>query len=91
MRKAELALSIAKDTDLTQKQAQELITAFTDQIAQAMAKHQTVSLPGFGTFEVRERSARAGRNPQTGASIQIPASRSVAFKPGKALKDAVQQ
>ena len=90
MRKAELAQSIVKETDLTQKQAQEVITAFTDQVAQAMAKRQTVSLMGFGTFTVRERNARTGRNPQTGSAIDIPASRTVGFKAGKAMKDAIQ-
>jgi DNA-binding protein HU-alpha len=91
MRKAELAQTIARDTGLTQKQAQEVVTAFTDQVAQAMAKQQTVSLVGFGTFSVRERSARSGRNPQTGAAITVGASRSVGFKPGKTLKDAIQK
>lgn len=91
MRKADLAQSVAEAAGLTRKQAQEVVTAFTDQVAQAMAKRQTLSLTGFGTFSVRERSARGGRNPQTGASITIPASRSVGFKPGKTLKDAVQK
>lgn len=91
MRKNELAQSVAEQADLTQKEAQAVVTAFTDQVAQAMAKGQTVSLVGFGTFTVRERSARTGRNPQTGTEIKIPASRTVGFKPGKGLKDALQK
>jgi len=89
MRKPELAAAIAEKTGLTKDKSQEVITAFTDEINRAMAKNDTVSLIGFGTFSVRERSARTGRNPQTGATIQIAASKSVGFKPGKQLKDAV--
>lgn len=91
MRKSELAQAIASDTDLSQKEAQEVITAFTDQVAQAMARGQTVNLVGFGTFSARERSARSGRNPQTGEAIEIPAGKTVGFKPGKGLKEAVQE
>ncbi|MFE8070177.1 HU family DNA-binding protein [Marinobacteraceae bacterium S3BR75-40.1] len=89
MRKPELAADIAEQAGITKDQAQHVINAFTDQISAAMAKNQSVSLVGFGTFNVRERSARSGRNPQTGATIQIPASKTVGFKPGKQLKDAV--
>lgn len=89
MRKPELASAIAEKTGLTKAKSEEVITAFTDEISRAMTKDQNVSLIGFGTFSVRERSARSGRNPQTGASIQIPASKSVGFKPGKQLKDSV--
>lgn len=88
MRKAELAQTVAAQSDLTQKQAMEVITAFTDQVAQTMARGQTLSLPGFGTFSVRQRSARVGRNPQTGTALEIPASRTVGFKPGKQFRDA---
>lgn len=90
MRKLELAQSITQLTGLTQKQAQEVVTAFTDQVAQAMARGRTVNITGFGSFSVRERGARSGRNPQTGAVIAIAASRSVGFKPGKNLKGAVR-
>ncbi|TVP55698.1 MAG: HU family DNA-binding protein [Halomonadaceae bacterium] len=89
MRKPELAAAIAEQTGLTKAKSEEVITAFTDEISRAMTKEQTVSLIGFGTFSVRERSARSGRNPQTGATIQIAASKSVGFKPGKQLKDSV--
>ncbi|KZX83806.1 DNA-binding protein HU, partial [Oleiphilus sp. HI0009] len=61
----------------------------TDEVTNAMTRNDPVSLIGFGTFSQRERSARTGKNPQTGKTIQIPASKSVGFKPGKALKDAV--
>ena len=89
MRKSELAKAIVEKTQLSERQALEVVTAFTDQVAQAMAKGQTLSLTGFGSFSVRERAARSGRNPQTGEAIAIPASRSVGFKPGQNLKAAV--
>lgn len=89
MRKPELASAIAEQTGLTKEKAGEVITAFTDQIQAATAKGQDVSLIGFGTFSVRKREARTGRNPQTGATMKIPASKTVGFKAGKALKDAV--
>ncbi|WP_404365829.1 HU family DNA-binding protein [Marinobacter sp.] len=90
MRKPELASAIAEQTELTREKASEVITAFTDQISAAAARGEDVSLIGFGTFGVRSREARSGRNPQTGAAIQIPASRSVGFKAGKSLKDAIR-
>ncbi|MDX1635567.1 MAG: HU family DNA-binding protein [Marinobacter sp.] len=90
MRKPDLANAIAQETDLSQDKASEVITAFTDQVSAAAARGDDVSLIGFGTFTVRQREARSGRNPQTGATIQIPASRTVGFKPGKALKEAVK-
>ncbi len=89
MKKPELAAAIAEKAGVTKEKAGEIINAITDEISNAMAKNDPVTLIGFGTFSVRERSARTGKNPQTGASIQIPASKSVGFKPGKALKDAV--
>jgi len=89
MRKPELAAAIAEDTGLSKNKAQEVLNAVTDQISSALAKNESVSLPGFGNFTVRERSARTGRNPQTGAPIKIPASRSVGFKAGKPLREAV--
>lgn len=89
MRKPELAAAIAEETGLSKNKAQEVLNAVTDQISAALAKNEPVSLPGFGNFSIRERSARTGRNPQTGASIKIPASRSVGFKAGKPLREAV--
>ncbi|WP_166266846.1 HU family DNA-binding protein [Marinobacter caseinilyticus] len=90
MRKPELASAIAEQTGLTLDKASEIITAFTDQVSAAAARGDDVTLIGFGTFNVRNREARSGRNPQTGAPIQIAASRTVGFKAGKALKDAVK-
>lgn len=90
MRKPELAAAMADQTGLTREKASEVVTIFTDEISAAAARGEDVSLIGFGTFNVRHREAREGRNPQTGAGIRIPASRTVGFKAGKALKDAVR-
>lgn len=89
MHKAELVAQIAEAAGLTKTQAQDSLNALTDSITDALAKGDSVSLIGFGTFSQRERAERQGKNPQTGAAITIPASKSVGFKPGKALKDAV--
>ncbi|KAA1172735.1 HU family DNA-binding protein [Marinobacter salinexigens] len=89
MRKPELAAAIADQTGMTREKASEVITAFTDQISAAASRGEDVTLIGFGTFNIRKREARNGRNPQTGATIQIPASSTVGFKPGKALKDQI--
>ena len=88
MHKAELVALIAEQASITKTQAQEALNALTDGITDALAEGETVSLVGFGTFSQRQRAARQGKNPQTGATIDIPASKSVGFKPGKALKDA---
>ncbi len=90
MRKPELAAAVAESTGLTRDKASEVITAFTDQISAAAARGEDITLIGFGTFNIRKREAREGRNPQTGASIRIPASKTVGFKAGKALKDAIR-
>lgn len=90
MRKPELAAAVADQTGLTRDKASEVITTFTDQVSAAAARGEDVTLIGFGTFSIRHREARAGRNPQTGASIRIPASKTVGFKAGKALKNAVR-
>lgn len=87
MRKPELAAAIAERTGLTREKANEVITAVTDQISAAATRGEDTTLIGFGTFNIRPREAREGRNPQTGASIHIPASKTVGFKAGKALKD----
>jgi len=91
MKKPELAAAIAEKAGVTKEKAGEIINAITDEITNAMAKNDPVTLIGFGTFSVRERSARTGKNPQTGASIQIAASKSVGFKAGKSLKDSVNK
>jgi len=89
MRKPELAAAIADQTGLTREKASEVITAFTDQISAAASRGEDVSLIGFGTFSIRHREARDGRNPRTGAVIRIPASKTVGFKPGKTLREQI--
>jgi len=89
MRKPELAAAIADKADITKDKAAEVLNVILDEITSAVSKDDTVSLIGFGTFEKRSRAARTGKNPQTGEPIQIPASNTVAFKAGKALKEAV--
>ncbi|MCF6515022.1 DNA-binding protein [Lactobacillus sp. S2-2] len=88
--KAELVEDVAKATGLTKKDATSALDAVFNSIENKLANGEKVQLIGFGNFEIRERAARKGRNPQTGAEIQIPASKVPAFKPGKALKDAVK-
>ncbi|OMH28038.1 DNA-binding protein HU [Motiliproteus sp. MSK22-1] len=88
MHKTDLVAAIAEQAGITKVQAQDSLNAFTDSITDALANGETVSLIGFGSFSQRQRAARTGKNPQTGAEIQIPASTTVGFKPGKALKEA---
>jgi len=87
--KAELIEAVAESAEMTKADAGRAIDAVVSSITAAMQKQDDVSLIGFGTFTVRERAARAGRNPQTGETIQIKAAKVPAFKAGKALKDAV--
>lgn len=89
MNKADLVEAVAEETGLSKAEAGRAVDATFEGISQALAKGEQVSLVGFGSFQVRERAARTGRNPQTGAAIQIAASKAPAFKAGKALKDAV--
>lgn len=89
MHKAELVAKVAESAGITKAQAQESLNAITDTITDALSTGDTVSLIGFGTFSVRQRAERKGKNPQTGAEITIPASKSVGFKAGKALKESV--
>ncbi|MHC3377036.1 HU family DNA-binding protein [Ligilactobacillus equi] len=88
--KAQLIDTIAEKTGLTKKDATVAVDAVFGSIQDFLAEGEKVQLIGFGNFEVRDRAARKGRNPQTGEEIQIPASKVPAFKPGKALKDAVK-
>ncbi|WP_297952587.1 HU family DNA-binding protein [uncultured Lactobacillus sp.] len=88
--KAELVSEVAAKTKLTKKQVASTVDAIFESIQDNLAKGEKVQLIGFGTFEVRHRAARKGRNPQTGDEIEIPASEVPAFKPGKALKEAVK-
>lgn len=89
MNKTELIDAIATAADLPKASAGRALDAFIDSITEALKKGEQVSLVGFGTFSVKHRSARTGRNPQSGATIQIKASSVPGFKAGKALKDAV--
>ena len=89
MNKSELIAAIATKADISRKEAEAALKAFTDVVAEELTKGEKIQLVGFGTFEVSERAARTGRNPQTGAEMQIPASKAPKFKAGKALKDAV--
>lgn len=89
MNKTELIAAIAEKTELTKKDAEKALKAFTDTVTAELKKGEKVQLVGFGTFEVTKRAAREGRNPQTGAAMKIKASKSPKFKAGKALKDAV--
>lgn len=88
--KAELVSEVASKTNLTKKEVSTAVEALFGSIQEDLSKGNKVQLIGFGTFEVRHRAARKGRNPQTGDQIEIPASEVPAFKPGKALKDAVK-
>lgn len=90
MNKTELINAVAEATDLSKKDATKAVEAVFDTIMGALKKGEKVQLIGFGNFEVRERAARKGRNPQTGEEIEIAASKVPAFKPGKALKEAVK-
>lgn len=89
MNKADLVASVAQKTGLTKKDAEKSVNAIIGSIEEALAAGEKVSLVGFGTFEVRSRAARTGRNPQTGKEIAIPATKVPAFKAGKSLKDSV--
>jgi DNA-binding protein HU-beta len=91
MTKAELVAKIAKDAELTQKQARKVLNSFTEATTAALKAGDTVTLVGFGTFRTLNRAARTGRNPQTGEEIKIAAKTYGKFKPGKALKDMIPQ
>ena len=91
MNKTELVAAIADKTALSKKDAEKALKAFTDVVAEELAKGEKIQLVGFGTFEVAERAAREGRNPQTGKTIKIAASKAPKFKAGKALKDTVNK
>lgn len=89
MNKAELIAAVAEAAGATKKDAETVLNAFTAEVEKALKAGDKVQLVGFGSFEVKERAARTGRNPKTGENIEIPASRTPVFKAGKALKDAV--
>ena len=89
MNKTELVAAVAEQADISKKDAEKALKAFVDVVTEEMKKGEKVQLVGFGTFEVGERAAREGRNPQTGKTMKIEACKAPKFKAGKALKDAV--
>ncbi|MBT4963435.1 MAG: HU family DNA-binding protein [Francisellaceae bacterium] len=91
MNKAQLIDSVALKTDLPKKVAGRALDALLESITEALVQDDNVSIVGFGTYHVKERAARVGRNPKTGEEIKIKAARVPAFKPGKLLKEAVEQ
>lgn len=91
MNKSELVSNVSAAADIPKSQAAKVVDEFIDTVITTLVKGESLTLVGFGTFETRQRDARTGRNPQTGEEIQIPAATVAAFKPGKALKDALNQ
>lgn len=91
MNKADLVKSIAEKSDLTKADAERALNAFIESVEEALVNGGRVQLVGFGSFEVRERAARKGRNPQTNKEITIKASKAPVFRSGKALKDLVNE
>lgn len=89
MNKADLVAAMAEKGGVSKKDAEASLKAFTDVVAEELKKGEKIQLVGFGTFEVSERAARTGRNPQTGAEMTIAASKAPKFKAGKALKDSL--
>ena len=89
MNKTELIAAVAEKAELSKKDAEKAVKALTEAVAEELKKGGKVQLVGFGTFEVSERAAREGRNPQTGAAMMIAASKMPKFKAGKALKDMI--
>lgn len=89
MKKTEIIAKVAEQCNMTKKDAEKAVSSVFDVISEALVQGDKVQIVGFGTFEVRERAARVGRNPSTGEDIQIPASKAAAFKSGQALKNAL--
>jgi len=89
MNKTELVAAIAEKTQLTKKDSEMALKAFINVVSEELKKGEKIQLVGFGTFEVSNRAARTGKNPQTGNAIDIPASKAPKFKAGKALKETV--
>ena len=90
MNKADLINALAAKNEISKKDAEKAVNAGLGLIEEALKNGEKVQIMGFGSFEVKERAARTGKNPATGATIQIPASKAVVFKAGKALKDSIQ-
>lgn len=91
MNKSELISAVAAKAELSKKEAEAAVNAVIDSVTESLVNGEKVQLVGFGTFEVRERSARVGRDPRTNKEINIPASKAPAFKAGKALKETVNK
>ena len=91
MNKKELIETVYSKVELTKKEAEIAVNATLDAIIEGLVKEGKVIIPGFGSFEIRQKTAREGRNPRTGEKIKIAAKRTPAFKPGKAMKDAVEK
>ncbi|AZJ44150.1 HU family DNA-binding protein [Bacillus velezensis] len=91
MNKTEFVGAVAEKLGVAKKEATPKVEAVFNVIVETLTKGESIKIPGIGTFEVRERAARKGRNIQTGEEIEIPASKAVKFKPAKALKDSVKQ
>ena len=91
MNKTELVAAVAEKTGASKKDSEKLVSAVFETITDALVAGEKVSMVGFGAFEIKERPARTGRNPRTKETIEIPASRAASFKPGKALKDAINK
>ena len=91
MNKTELIAAVAEKAEISKKDAEKAVKAFTDAVAEELAKGGKVQLVGFGNFEVSEKPAREGRNPRTGETMTIAASKTPKFKPGKALKDEINK
>ena len=89
MNKTELVAAMAEKAELSKKDAEKALKAFTETVAEELKKGEKIQLVGFGTFETSQRAARTGKNPQTGKAIKIPASTAPKFKAGKGLKDTV--
>lgn len=91
MTKADLVEKVAKEADMTKKDAEKLVEIIFDSIVSTLNEGEKIELRGFGSFRVRERNARKGRNPKTGEAVNIPAKRVAYFKPGKDLKDLINK
>lgn len=89
MNKKELVVAMAEKSEMSKKDVEKALQAFTDVVSEQLQKGEKIQLVGFGTFEVSERAARTGRNPKSGEEMTIPASKAPKFKAGKALKDLV--
>ena len=89
MNKTELSAAVSEKTGVCKKDCEKVVSAMLDQVAETLTKGDKVQIVGFGSFEVKERQARTGRNPRTGEVVEIAASKAPVFKAGKALKDTV--